>query len=86
MPMYDFECVKGHQFEEICAVNTPMVCPECGEKSERVWRKVAKNLVAIIPDYPGSKRFKAGYQHTSQADQPATRIQSGYGGMCNPSI
>lgn len=86
MPMYDFQCPKGHQFEEISAVNEVVCCPECGETAEKVWRKSAPVLTAIVPDYPGSKRFKAGYQHTHHADQSATRVQSGYGGMCNPSV
>jgi len=86
MPLYDFQCVKGHEFEEISAVNAPMTCPKCGEKAVRIWRKVAKCLVEFIPDYPGSKRFKAGYTHTSHADHPATKVQSGYGGMCNPPV
>ena len=84
--MYDFECPTGHQFEEICAVNIPMFCPECGKEATRVWKKVAKALVEIIPSYPGCNRQRAGYQHTSQADQPATKVQSGYGGCGNPPI
>jgi putative FmdB family regulatory protein len=85
MPMYDFECSKGHQFEEICAVKADMVCPECGAPAEKVWTKSPKVLTEIIPSYPGCNRQRAGYVHTSQADHPATRVQSGYGGMCNPA-
>jgi putative FmdB family regulatory protein len=86
MPMYDFQCSKGHEFEDISAVNEPVVCPKCGEKAERIWRKVAKTLVEIIPSYPGCNRQRAGYVHTAQADHPATKVQSGYGGMCNPPV
>lgn len=84
MPMYDFQCSNGHVFEDICGVNDLPECPKCGANSEKVWNKMAPVLTTIVPDYPGSKRFKAGYTHTSKADQPATRVQSGYGGMCNP--
>jgi putative FmdB family regulatory protein len=84
MPMYDFQCSNGHQFEDICGVNELPVCPECGANTEKVWNKSPPVLVAIIPDYPGSKRFKAGYTHTHFADQNATKVQSGYGGCVNP--
>lgn len=86
MPMYDFQCVNGHSFEEICAADAVTPCPECGGVSERVWNKAPPVLTVIIPDYPGCKRQKAGYMHTTKADQNATRVQSGYGGMCNPPI
>lgn len=85
MPMYDFQCANGHQFEDICGVNDLPACPECGGSTEKVWNHVAPVLTAIIPDYPGSKRLKAGYQHTNHADHSATKVQSGYGGMCNPT-
>lgn len=86
MPMFDFRCSKGHEFEEICSSDEKMTCPKCGEAAEKVWNAAPPVLTHIIPDYPGSKRFKAGYQHTSHADQSATRVQSGYGGMCNPTV
>ena len=85
MPMYDFACPNQHCFEEICPVDTRVACPECGELAEKVWTKSPKVLTEIIPSYPGCNRQRAGYVHTSQADHPATRVQSGYGGMCNPA-
>jgi len=51
----------------------PDFCPECGSKQG------FKKLISlpsiptkIIVDYPGSKRFKAGYQHT-HADRSAEK-------------
>jgi putative FmdB family regulatory protein len=84
MPMYDFECSKGHAFEEICAVNEEVKCPECGAEAKKVWRSGPPVLTHIIPSYPGCLAQKAGYVH-SHAPQPSTKVQSGYGGMCNPS-
>jgi putative FmdB family regulatory protein len=86
MPMYDFVCSKGHQFEEICSIDEAVLCPECSLAAERIWNKTPKVLVEIIPSYPGCNRQRAGYTHTNQADHPATKVQSGYGGMCNPPV
>jgi len=86
MPMYDFECSNGHAFEEICAVNDVMDCPICGLAAAKVWNKTPKVMVEVIPSYPGCNRQRAGYTHTTQADQSATRVQSGYGGCVNPSV
>ena len=84
MPMYDFQCSKGHRFEDVCGVNELPPCPECGANTEKVWNKTPKVMVKVIPSYPGCNRQRAGYMHTNQADHPATKVQSGYGGCVNP--
>ena len=35
MPFYDYQCIHGHVFEELCSMsdrNRKKECPECGEK------------------------------------------------------
>lgn len=37
MPYYDYECKKGHIFEELCSYKEREIkkeCPECGTKGE----------------------------------------------------
>lgn len=64
--VYDFQCREGHVFEELVKDldDYPAKCPRCGDvKIERLL--CAPRIATIcIPDYPGSKRLKAGYQHT----------------------
>lgn len=84
MPLYDFECSCGKTIEAIVPTGEFPECPECGEKMSKVWMKSPSVLTTIIPTYPGCKRMKAGYAHTSSADHPATRVQSGYGGCTHP--
>ena len=87
MRMLDFQCPAcGHEFEEILGSGeADPTCPLCGEGPVgRLWRKTAAVLTTIVPDYPGARARKAGYQHTTFADQPATKIQSGYGGCGHP--
>jgi putative FmdB family regulatory protein len=84
MPMYDFECACGHEMEDLIDAGAFPACPKCGEDMFKVWRDPPKLFSKIIPDYPGSKRLKAGYTHTAHADHSATKIQSGYGGCVSP--
>lgn len=84
MKLYDYECENGHVLEELVEGDERVFCPECGKEMHRTWKKAAATLTTIIPTYPGCKRMKAGYEHTSHADQPATRIQAGYGGCQGP--
>ena len=86
MPMHDFECDCGHTTEEIVPAGTKKIqCEECGKKMTKVFLKSATTCTTIVPTYPKCKRQKAGYTHTSHADQKATRIQSGYGGCQGPN-
>jgi len=58
-------------------------CPACGSWDVKIifYGHSALVCAQIIPIYPGCKRHKAGYTHTSHADQKATRYQIGYGGF-----
>jgi len=83
MPMYDFVCPEcGREIEHLCGRNDPVKCT-CNCLMEKVWKKCPITLGEIIPSYPGSKKQAAGYVH-SHADRPATKVQSGYGGIVNP--
>jgi len=68
MLMYDFECKDcSHVFEELVdnAESFPEECPKCsGTSFIRLLNAVMFPTVTVM-DYPGSKRFKAGYQHKS---------------------
>jgi len=43
MPIYEYRCRNGHQFEVFRAISADpvSVCPECGEPVERVFHPVA---------------------------------------------
>jgi len=74
---FAFECNKcSHEFTDLVSRADPVPdeCPEC--KSTKGFTKLlsAPNIPRkIIVDYPGSKRLKAGYQHTRHADHPAEK-------------
>jgi putative FmdB family regulatory protein len=87
MPLYDYACEKDHVMEVRCTIadrpdRTP--CATCGAPARRVLLEAPKQFSVIVPDYPGSKRLKAGYVH-HLGDKSATRVTSGYGGALNPS-
>ena len=86
---FEFECNKcNHEFSDLVQRSDPVPdeCPKC--KSTKGFTKcisVPNIPTKIVIDYPGSKRFKAGYQHT-HADRPAEKKGSqismhGSGGM-----
>jgi putative FmdB family regulatory protein len=86
---FNFECDKcKHEFDDLVEgiEGQPDLCPECGFlKSFTKLASFPNVPTKIILDYPGSKRFKAGYQHT-HADRPAEKKASqvsmhGSGGM-----
>ena len=90
MPMHDFECPKcGNEVEEIVKVDEDgklvekLRCDACGEAMEIIFKKAPVMFSTIVPDYPGSKKIKAGYVHT-HGDKSATKVQSGAGGCVNP--
>lgn len=77
---FDFECDKcGEIFEDLVegAAGQPDKCPQCSSTTgfTRVLNAVAL-AKKVIPSYPGSKRIKAGYQHTHNrpAEKPGTQI------------
>jgi putative FmdB family regulatory protein len=85
MPLHDFKCPCGHIQEEIVSADSkPPKCEDCGKKMHKVFLKSPTTITSFIPTYPGCKKQKAGYTHTSHADQAATKLQSGYGGCQAP--
>jgi putative FmdB family regulatory protein len=74
MPLHDFVCPGCNAaFEEMVPAGMHLCpCPECGRDAEKVYTSSPPILTAIIPDYPGCRKHKAGYVH-SHADRPATR-------------
>jgi len=77
MPMYDYECEDcGHADEFIRPSDSKksITCPKCGKRMSPVWRNAPKQMVTVIPSYPGCKRQKAGYMH-SHGDRPAEKVQ-----------
>ena len=65
---YNFSCGKcAHRFDDMVQreVGYPDECPEC-HATENFTRFLSAPALmgTIVPSYPGSKRLKAGYQHT----------------------
>lgn len=73
---FNFECKKcNYEFSDTVqgVEGKPDFCPECGSLKGFSKLPSAPNIpTKIIIDYPGSKRFKAGYQHTHR-DRPAEK-------------
>lgn len=90
MPTYEYRCPDEHTFEITGSVSTyrrEVPCPECAATATRFFGSapmVWDSTKTTVLDYPGSKRLKAGYQHT-HGDRSATRMSVGAGGVLNPS-
>lgn len=85
---YDFECVRcGRVFGDLVKFteDLPEECPYCGATG--AFKRLVSTpqvLSTIVPDYPGAKKRKAGYQHTHNraAEKKETQISmSGTGGV-----
>ncbi len=65
---FNFECEKcGEVFDDLVEgiEGKPESCPRCSSATGFTKLPSAINLAeTVIPSYPGSKRIKAGYQHT----------------------
>ncbi len=65
---YDFRCTKcQHVFNDlVCGDTAPDPCPKCGNTSgfTREHSGFPTQIKTIVVSYPGSKQFKAGYQHS----------------------
>lgn len=63
MPLYEYECPKGHRTERVASLATPgepvdwIYCPEC-KKVRKPHRKM--ELARLVPSLTGPPRFKAG--------------------------
>ncbi len=80
MKLYDFECLAcRHQFEALVRGDLLPPCPSCENGGTQRLMSAPKLFTTIVPDYPGSKKKKAGYTH-SHGDRPKTpgKIQVGY--------
>ena len=78
MPIYDFQCnACGEIFDDIVPFKIPSIpCTKCKNGvATKIYINAPKLFTTIIPDYPGAKKRKAGYQHTHHADRPATKVQ-----------
>lgn len=82
MPIYDFTCTgcdrKTEETHSIAKAEAGIKCSECSAPLER-HVGAPHTFTAIVPTYPGSKKFKAGYVH-QHVDRPAEKTQVGYGG------
>ena len=87
MPTYDYKCPNEHYHDHFCSISSKPAtrpCPECGEEAKTVILGAPGLALNIVLDYPGSKKHKAGYQH-SHGDRKGTKIQIGPGGKITPS-
>ena len=65
MPIYEYRCENGHEFEVVQSMSDDPVtaCPECGAQVERVCRPVAvhfKGSGFYSTDYAGKGKAEAG--------------------------
>lgn len=65
MPLYEYECSKGHRFEKIEPVTAKTVqkCPKCGARAERLLAAPAiqfKGSGWYVTDYAGKKSSSSG--------------------------
>lgn len=87
MPTYEYMCSNDHVHEARFSISErpeQHECPECKQMAKQVILTAPAIPSHIVIDYPGSKKHKAGYQH-SHGDRKGTKIQSGYGGIITPS-
>jgi putative FmdB family regulatory protein len=62
MPMYDYECACGEQFEALRSVKqsgwAPCPAPRCNGIGDKVWRANASSVIA--DDIPGGMEVRHG--------------------------
>ncbi len=78
MPIYEYRCENGHDFEVIQSMSDDPVtaCPECGAPVERVFHPVAvhfKGSGFYSTDYAGKGKAEAG----ASADGASSSDDSG---------
>jgi len=81
MPVYDYLCpaCEHRQDNVLVKYDGEVRCDKCDEVSERL-ACAPTIFTEIVPMYPGAKMRKAGHVHKFP-NRPATKIQSGYGGV-----
>lgn len=76
--MRDLKCTTCGATKEDTVSDDEKVLCACGGEMERLLG-AGHVFTTIIPDYPGSKRLKAGYVH-SHSPRPAEKVTShGFG-------
>jgi putative FmdB family regulatory protein len=68
MPIYEYRCENGHEFEEIQSMSDDPVtaCPECGAPVERVFHPVAVH-------FKGSGFYSTDYASKGKAEAGASK-------------
>lgn len=62
MPLYTYECVNGHQFDEMRPIderNMAARCPECDAVAEKIWTAPATPVMdpaRAVKGRPGGYR------------------------------
>ena len=77
MPIYEYRCRNGHQFEVFQAISDPPVtaCQECGEPVERVFHPIAvhfKGSGFYTTDYARKAPAKASSDGGKDSSESAT--------------
>jgi hypothetical protein len=49
MPMFDYLCPAGHQFEAYHSVETNPVCRTCGLPTDRIWTSPPASIPDSVP-------------------------------------
>lgn len=59
MPMYDYACPMGHEFESLRSITTSgeAECPDCGHLSQKIWKATAE---VHGDDIPGGIEIRHG--------------------------
>lgn len=78
LKMFDLKCPCGHAQEALLEDGEVLSCVVCGQPMVRLLSSPTV-FQHIIPTYPGSQRFKAGYAH-KYVKRAAEKTQVGYGG------
>ncbi|HTV60270.1 MAG TPA: zinc ribbon domain-containing protein [Verrucomicrobiae bacterium] len=82
MPLYEYECSKGHRFEKIesYSAKTVQKCPKCGARAERLLAAPAiqfKGSGWYVTDYAGKKQGSSSGSGESQGDGASSNSPAG---------
>lgn len=71
MPLHDFECSGGHQFEKEVGWDVERKkCPECGKWAERVWMSRRSGYRYLETPMVVHKMADGSYSFPARADAP----------------
>ena len=76
MPLYEYECSKGHRFEKIesYSAKTVQKCPKCGARAKRLIAAPAiqfKGSGWYVTDYAGKKSAPSAGDSAGDASSPS---------------